>query len=69
MPKGGRLSNPTNSFQTMDNEGEYEPILVGLKATKALGLQEFDLISDSKFVLRHVMGQSMVHEPNTKKYL
>lgn len=69
-PKGGRVKQSVKfNLSTINNEAKYEAILTWLKEAETLGLREFDITANFKVVLGHIMGESMTHELNMKKYL
>ena len=43
-------------FRCSNNEAEYEALLVGLKATRRLGIKGLKVFGDSKLVIRQVEG-------------
>ena len=55
-------------FPCSDNEAEYEALLVGLKATRRLGIIRLKIFGDSKFVIRQVEGIYGVRNPSLAAY-
>ena len=55
-------------FPCSNNEVEYEALLVGLKATKRLGIKRLKIFGDSELVIRRVEGLYGVKNPSLAAY-
>lgn len=51
-------------FTATNNEAKYKTILAELRAAEILELAEFEMISNSKVVLGHIMDESTSQGPN-----
>lgn len=56
-------------FKALNNEAEYEVIIVGLRMWKALGAKRDHIKSDSQLVVSQVASKHQVKKENTKGYL
>lgn len=56
-------------FKALNNEAEYEFIIVGLRMSKALGAKRDHIKSDSQLVVSQVASKHQVKKENTKGYL
>ena len=56
-------------FPTMNNEAEYEAVLMGLRVAKALGVRNLKLNSDSKLVTEQMNNEYEAMEDRMKRYL
>ena len=56
-------------FKTLNNEVEYEAILVGLRMSKALKVKRVHVKSDSQLVVSEITAQYQMKEENMKGYL
>ena len=54
-------------FPAMNNEAEYEAVLMGLRVTKALSVRNLKLNSDSKLVTRHMNNKYEAKEDKMKR--
>ncbi|MBU0648837.1 ribonuclease HI family protein [Patescibacteria group bacterium] len=50
-----------------NNQAEYEAIVAGLEAAKALKAEEVEVISDSELVVRQCQGKYKVKDPELAK--
>lgn len=53
----------------MNNEVEYEALIIGLEAAKNLGVQNLRVNSDSQLVISHVKGDYEDQKESMIKYL
>jgi len=53
----------------MNNEAEYEAILMGMRIAKALGVRNLKLNSDSKLVVGKITNEYEAKEDRMKRYL
>ena len=53
----------------MNNEAEYEAILIGLRIAKALGVRNLKLNSNSKLVVGQMTSEYKAKEDMMKRYL
>ena len=56
-------------FPAMNNEAEYEAILIGLRIAKALGVRNLKLNSNSKLVVGQMTSEYKAKEDMMKRYL
>jgi len=50
-----------------NNQAEYEAIIAGLEAAKALKAEEVEVISDSELVVRQCQGKYKIKDPELAK--
>lgn len=56
-PKGIKVEHSFRlGFKTLNNETEYEALLVELRATLSFGAQKLEIYSDSRLVVSQVEG-------------
>ena len=55
-------------FRTTDNTTEYEALVLGLRATKDLGIQQLVVFGDSKLVVQQVKNVYQVKQQLLKVY-
>ena len=46
-------------FPTMNNEAEYEDLVVGLRIAKELGIQDLKAHNDFQLVIGHIQDHSL----------
>ncbi|KAG5565895.1 hypothetical protein RHGRI_001720 [Rhododendron griersonianum] len=69
-PKGQRLSYALRfEFKAINNEVEYEALVVGLDLAKAVGANDVLAKSDSQLVVGQVLGEYTMKEEIMQKYL
>ena len=56
-------------FPASNNEAEYKAVLTGLKVTKALGVRNLKLNSDSKLMIGQMNNEYEAKEDRMKRYL
>ena len=57
------------AFLTLNNEVEYEALIVGLKFAKELDIPKLKVFSDSQLVVGQVNGEFEARSPSMAKYL
>lgn len=56
-PKGVKLEKSLRlGFRASNNEAGYEALIIGLRATQKLGVEEVDVFSNSRLVVNQVGG-------------
>ena len=69
-PKKDVLRNEVQlQFPTTNNKAEYEAVLTSLRITKALGIKNLKLRTNSKLVIRQITNEYEVKEERMNKYL
>ena len=59
----------TLSFPTLNNQAEYEALLVGLRLVEDLGAQEIQIFTDSQLVASQVQRGYQAKNNNLIEYL
>ena len=57
------------NFKALNNQTEYEVLLVGLKIAKKLGINNLKVFTDSQLITRQVKGEYEARDPTIAKYL
>ena len=55
-------------FACSNNEVEYETLVIGLKASKRLGIKRLKVFGDSKLVINQIEGTYRVKNPSLAAY-
>ena len=55
-------------FPCSNNDAEYESLVVGLKATKRIGIKKLKISGDSELVIRQIEGTYRVKNPSLAAY-
>jgi ribonuclease HI len=55
--------------RTINNEAEYEAVIVGLGMAFELGVESVEVWSDSQVIVGHIRGEFEVKGEKMKKYL
>lgn len=56
-------------FSSINNEAEYEALIIRLTINKELGVQHLNAYSDLQLVIGHVLNEYEAREESMKKYL
>ena len=69
-PEGVKLKRLLRiDFQALNNEAEYEALIVGLRAGRSLGAKEVEMFSDSRLVVSKTEGSFEVRDHRMSQYL
>ena len=56
-------------FRAINNEGEYEALIIGLQLAKELEIKNLRVFSDSQFVIGQVWSEYEARDSTMTKYL
>ncbi|XP_074351420.1 uncharacterized protein LOC141690527 [Apium graveolens] len=68
-PEGFKIQTAISfSFLATNNQAEYEALIVGLKLSRTLRVQDLKIYSDSQIVVKQTNGEYIAKDPTLAKY-